>query len=281
MRARDEQARLEELLMQRVTGALSAPEADALAQAIAKDAAPDALEWELAAAELSAVLALDGQSAADALPPGLADRIAGVGEALVRTERTAATSLTVAPTTTSVGPWRAAATWGGWLAAAALAVWVVRANGTGSSNTAARSETVPAVANRGAALRDSLLNADSTLLRISWTATADSSAHNATGDVVWSSKAQRGVMRIAGLLPNDGKKWQYQLWIFDKRRDQRYPVDGGVFDIPAGAHEVFVPIDARVPVDDAILFAITIEQPGGVVVSKRERIALLAKKSPS
>jgi anti-sigma-K factor RskA len=70
---------------------------------------------------------------------------------------------------------------------------------------------------------------------------------------------------------------QYQLWIFDKNRDERYPVDGGVFDIPPGAHEVFVPIDARVPVGEAVLFAITVEPPGGVVVSKRDRIALVAK----
>ena len=129
----------------------------------------------------------------------------------------------------------------------------------------------------GAVLRDSLLSADSSLVRLARTATADSSAFGATGDVVWSARAQRGVMRIAGLQPNDRGRFQYQLWIFDKRRDQRYPVDGGVFDIPARAHEVFVPIDARVPVGDAVMFAITVEVPGGVVVSKRERIALLAK----
>jgi hypothetical protein len=168
------------------------------------------------------------------------------------------------------------AAWGGWLAAAAmLAVWV---GGARTSQPAgARTAVSQPVASAGAMLRDSLLNVDSSLVRWAWTATADSSAVGATGDVVWSERAQRGVMRIAGLQPNGGRRWQYQLWIFDKSRDQRFPVDGGVFDIPAGAREVFVPIDARVPVGQAVMFAVTVEPPGGVVVSTRDRIALLAK----
>ena len=168
--------------------------------------------------------------------------------------------------------------WGGWLAAAAmLAVWV--AGSRGPLRSTVEPTGVGPVASVGAQLRDSLLGGDSALVRLAWTTTADSSALGATGDVVWSARAQRGVMRIAGLQPNDRKRWVYQLWIFDKTRDQRYPVDGGVFDIPEGAHEVFVPIDARLPVGEAVMFAITVEPPGGVVVSTRERIALLAKGS--
>jgi hypothetical protein len=272
MTDREEEARLEELLMQRVTGALSAPEADALAQAVAGDRSSLA-EWDAAAAELTALLAQEARTGADELPAHLADRIVGVGEALVRTTRTTAqspTAVTPLPARPA-SPLRSVAMWGGWLAAAAaMVIWVASPRATPS---------VPrtALAANGAALRDSLLNADSTLVRLAWTATADSSAHGATGDVVWSAKAQRGVMRIAGLLPNDGKRWQYQLWIFDKQRDQKYPVDGGVFDIPPGSREVFVPIDARVPVGEAVMFAITVEKAGGVVVSTRERVALLAK----
>ncbi len=41
--------------------------------------------------------------------------------------------------------------------------------------------------------------------------------------------------------------------------------------------EVVVEIDAKLPVAEAALFAITVEAPGGVVVSSRERIALLAQ----
>ena len=53
-------------------------------------------------------------------------------------------------------------------------------------------------------------------------------------------------------------------------------MDGGVFSI-AREGEVTVPILARLPVGRAVLFAVTVEVPGGVVVSKRERVVVTAK----
>ena len=53
-------------------------------------------------------------------------------------------------------------------------------------------------------------------------------------------------------------------------------MDGGVFDVPA-AGEVVVPIRARLRILEPTFFAVTIEQPGGVEVSERERLPLLAK----
>ena len=41
-------------------------------------------------------------------------------------------------------------------------------------------------------------------------------------------------MRFRGLAANNPTQIQYQLWMFDAERDERYPVDGGVFDVPAG-----------------------------------------------
>ena len=290
MTDRDERARIEELLMQRVTGALSAPEADALTHLLSQQSPVEARQWEAVAAELAAAISFESRTPEDTLPAALAARITGVGEALVRTTRPAVVASLTAPATAPaapsprVVPIATARTrsrlvnWGGWLAAAAmLAVWV--AGSRGPLRSTVEPTGVGPVASVGAQLRDSLLGSDSALVRLAWTTTADSSALGATGDVVWSARAQRGVMRIAGLQPNDRKRWVYQLWIFDKTRDQRYPVDGGVFDIPEGAHEVFVPIDARLPVGEAVMFAITVEPPGGVVVSTRERIALLAKGS--
>jgi anti-sigma-K factor RskA len=113
---------------------------------------------------------------------------------------------------------------------------------------------------------------------IAWSATDDRAAKGATGDVVWSATQQKGYMRFVGLAANDPTVSQYQLWIFDKARDQAYPVDGGVFDV-SGSGEVIVPIDPKIHVDDATLFAVTVERPGGVVVSKRERIVVTAKAS--
>jgi anti-sigma-K factor RskA len=111
----------------------------------------------------------------------------------------------------------------------------------------------------------------------SWSATEDPSSVGVTGDVVWDDATQRGYMRFAGLPANDPGQEQYQLWIFDATRDDRFPVDGGVFDIPAAGGEVVVPITARLPVRQAALFAVTVERPGGVVVSSRERIVALAQ----
>jgi hypothetical protein len=77
---------------------------------------------------------------------------------------------------------------------------------------------------------------------------------------------QRGFLRFVGLPPNDPAKPQYQLWIFDRRRDQAYPVDGGVFDATSTG-EVAVcphpqyPFAGKLRVDAAALFAVTVERP--------------------
>lgn len=112
---------------------------------------------------------------------------------------------------------------------------------------------------------------------VAWSVSEDPAAAGASGDVIWDPRAQQGVMRFSALAANEPTRFQYQLWIFDAARDERYPVDGGVFDIPAGSGEVLVPIRAKLPVSNAVLFTVTVEAPGGVVVSSRERIVLQAE----
>jgi anti-sigma-K factor RskA len=119
------------------------------------------------------------------------------------------------------------------------------------------------------------LLAKSESLKITFGATKDPAAAGVSGDVVWDSATQRGFLRFVGLAPNDPAVHQYQLWIFDGGRDKRYPVDGGVFDIPPNATEVVVPIHAALPVLSAKAFAVTVEKPGGVVVSGREHVVVL------
>lgn len=94
------------------------------------------------------------------------------------------------------------------------------------------------------------------------------------GGLAWDSLSQTGFMRLKALPINDVAVQQYQLWIIDPQRDEN-PIDGGVFDIIA-AGESFVPIVAKLNVIDPIGFAITIEKPGGVVVSDQSRLPLLA-----
>jgi hypothetical protein len=126
--------------------------------------------------------------------------------------------------------------------------------------------------------REALLAEAKDVVRSEWHPTKDAAARGASGDVVWSPSAQRGYMRFAGLEANDPATSQYQLWIFDSERDAKYPVDGGVFDVPAGG-EVIVPISAKLHVGAVTLFAVTVEKPGGVVVSKRGRIVVTAAAS--
>jgi hypothetical protein len=126
-----------------------------------------------------------------------------------------------------------------------------------------------------AALREQLLAAPDAV-RVEWSPTKDPAARGASGDVVWSESRQSGFMRFHGLAANDPSKSQYQLWIFDPSQDAKTPIDGGVFDVDPKSGDVIVPIAAKLHVSGPTLFAVTVEKPGGVVVSKRERIVVTA-----
>jgi hypothetical protein len=93
------------------------------------------------------------------------------------------------------------------------------------------------------------------------------------GEVVWSEAEQKGYMRLTGLKPNDPRREQYQLWIVDERGlNQR--VSGAIFDAASG--DVIVPIEPRIKIKNAAIFAVTIEAPGGTWVSDMSRRVCLA-----
>ncbi|HXF42356.1 MAG TPA: anti-sigma factor [Pyrinomonadaceae bacterium] len=96
------------------------------------------------------------------------------------------------------------------------------------------------------------------------------------GDIVWSDSKQAGFMRFSNLPKNDPEREAYQLWIFDETQKPETPIDGGVFDITADG-EVIIPITPKLRAKNPSAFAVTIEKPGGVVVSSREKIAALAR----
>ncbi len=141
--------------------------------------------------------------------------------------------------------------------------------------------------------RDQLIAsaAPDSLLRYSWTATDDPAVvGQVTGELVWDEATDQGYMTISGLEVNDPSEFQYQLWIFDATRPQgelpqfagpfdglltQRPIDGGVFDITSTG-QVVIPIDPKLLVKQGVAFAVTVEPPGGVVVSDRSRVPLLA-----
>ncbi|MBK7391707.1 MAG: anti-sigma factor [Chloracidobacterium sp.] len=175
--------------------------------------------------------------------------------------------------------------WLGWASAAvacialALNLWFTRVQPVEVAGTKPPIET-PRVLST-AELREEMLKAATDTIRASWAVGNVKNLTQIVGDVVWSDQKQTGYMRFKGLPVNDPTKEQYQLWIFDKNQDKATPIDGGVFNVNAEG-EVIVPINAKIAASAPEMFAITVERPGGVVVSKRDKIAALAKvETPS
>jgi hypothetical protein len=230
---------------------------------------------------------LDGKSAM--LPEHVKQRVSEVGRAIVAQEAVADAAVAddprarpdgaspeqnsgssaeqgggpVNPAKSAPKPGRARE-WFAWFSAAAaflLALTLWQGNSGQSTRTAAE-------------LRQQLLQSTDSLIRVSWTDGKTPFEQQVGGEVVWDNETQRGVMTFKNMPVNDPSKEQYQLWIIDPQRDEN-PIDGGVFDI-TDEGEVVVEINAKLKVIKPVAFAITIEQPGGVVVSSQERLPLLA-----
>jgi hypothetical protein len=172
----------------------------------------------------------------------------------------------------------------GWLAAAACLVlavlgWVRSPRGEAPPVVQVAPPTIavppPPPPSPTAQEELALLAAKPDSLKVAMAATKDPASAGVSGTVVWDPATQQGFVRFSGLAPNDPRVHQYQLWIFDADRDQRYPVDGGIFDVPADGSEVLIPIHAKLIVHKPAAFAVTIEKPGGVVVSARDHIVAL------
>ena len=289
---------LVDLLIKQVTEGLSPAEQralDVLDSAVARDHLRD---FERAAA----AVALAGSANAEPLPEALAQRVARQAEehfaaitgAAAAADKGAGTSAgdkvadlaaarsaAAARTPPSAAPRPAASRSGayGWLAAAACLVLAVLA--WNRSPPAPPLAVVvpppvevtppvpkPVVPPTPEEERAALM-ANSESLKIAFGATKDPAAAGVSGDVVWDPVTQRGFIHLAGLAANDPKLRQYQLWIFD----------GGVFDVPSNATEIVIPIHAALPVLSAKAFAVTVEKPGGVVVSGREHVVVLGAAS--
>ena len=229
--------------------------------------------FEIAAAA-AALACLPAPQVQD-IPPALAERV--VASAL--TPRVV--GVTEPHARPSPRPRRDFVRWSGWIAAAAcllLVVFVALVRRTTTTTSATRDDVV---AQRATFLAEAAAN-KKRIVQASWKATSDPAAQGASGDVVFDPDTQRGFMRFHGLAANDRTREQYQLWIFDAQQDERFPIDGGVFDVAGGAAtdpktgDVVVPIVAKIRVVEPKLFAVTVEKPGGVVVSKRERIVVTA-----
>lgn len=267
--------RLIDLLVKEATESLDEAEARELRALLAGSAIErDGFARAAACAQLAAT------DESEPLPAVAAARAIAIGEACVGrpsgTVTDAAPRLAaraVVPTARSAG---GSAPWWALAASVVLAVlgWYPRLLPPAAAPTeVARSETEAERLDRE---REALL-ARPGLIRSSFAGTADPHSGAVSGDAVWDPTTQRGYLRLRGLPANDRQSAQYQLWVFDAERDQKYPVDGGVFDVADGDRDVIVRIRVPLKVGQVVLFAVTVERPGGVVVSGREHIVATAK----
>lgn len=92
---------------------------------------------------------------------------------------------------------------------------------------------------------------------------------NCSGEVVFDPETQTGYLKLAGLPVNKPEQEQYQLWIVDATRGEETTdrIDGGVFNVDRDG-TVYIPVAAKITANQPALFALTMEAPGGVVVSK-------------
>lgn len=259
-RWQDDEALLD-LLVKEATEGLSAEESVQLAAMMRDVPASERGTLQRTVAALWSA----GSGKSEPMPAGLRDRIVA---SIPATHSSNVAEFS--PSRRSRGALPASAGW--WAAAAslllAIAGWWPRIVGD---------HAPPPVAQQSAEAAREAMMEEQDMLHVQLTAASDQPL---TGDVVFDPVRQIGFLRFRGIPANDPRLAQYQLWIADAERKQPEPVDGGVFDVPTQATpegDVIVPFHAKLPVGKPAAFVVTMEQPGGVVVSKQERVLALAK----
>jgi anti-sigma-K factor RskA len=264
--------RIDELLVDRVLTGLSDADERELRSLLDGDVDDAAFETELAAAAV-ALAALPMSEISASLPAGVHADVEREAMRFLEDPRTVQAR--------PVGPGPrdmviAKLNWWGWLAAAAaLALaavgWWPRLSGGAGRMSPERMALQPgAVSIDWAAWAPKPTAEDPESTPVDWSSAV-------TGRVVWRGDAQQGCMVFRGMRPNDPAKSQYQLWIVDGA--QKHPIDAGVFDVATDG-ETVVPITPKIRVSRPVAFAVTIEPPGGVVVSdQHQRVVVAAAPS--
>jgi len=282
---------LVDLLVKQVTEGLSAAEQRELDVMDSARVTQESRSFEKAAAaatlagitpvELPAALRAQLQRQGEAqLAANTVVALRGTSAATIAAAPIAAARVDAVPAVAARGTASRSGSWG-WLAAAACLVlavlgWVrspptaptIAQNTTVAPAVPVEPSVPPApVAPPTPAEERTAMLAQADSIKVTLGATKDPAAVGVTGDVVWDPASQKGFVHFVGLATNDPQVRQYQIWVFDGTRDKRYPVDGGVFDVPADQPEVVIPIHAALAIRQAKAFAVTVEKAGGVVVS--------------
>lgn len=277
---------LTDLLADRAVQPLSEAEVRELERLLASTAETDETQFERAAAAIHLTEAMKPEALPEYLKQKViadANQFFGIEEAPREAIPVASNVISFPTEKVKRSPWQ----WAGWYAAAAclllaLLGWWPRVKERWENRyidyVIRPTDEVERMAQRtqNELARVKLLYESKNVKPTPWATTKYPGTEKVQGDVVWSSEKQEGYMRFVNLAANDPNQNVYQLWIFDANQDEKYPVDGGVFNV-SQAGEIIVPIQAKLKVTKPTLFAVTIEKPGGVVVSKRDKLILTAK----
>ena len=253
-------------------------------------------DWEkdLSLELTAAAIGLSNLEISEDLPSNLRTKIfANADEFFSRTEDSQKVASFPAPPKNAVGssatesvrtivetePSRPFWQWLGWAVAAAACValainlWTTRPQTEIAKNPPPVQSPTPKLS--AAQERAQLLSVASDAVKIPL---ADpKNAKEILGEMVWSNQLQKGYARFSNLPANDVAKETYQLWIIDGEQNPKNPaISGGVFNISATG-EVVIPIDPQVTVRKPTVIAVTVEKPGGVVVSAQEKVIAFAK----
>lgn len=182
--------------------------------------------------------------------------------------------------------------WGGWAAAAAcLAMAVMAWNREATRPTVIADSGSRSADNTASVMPDPVtlftrLTSDPNAKIVSM-ANLDAKAGppnpKPAAQIAWSNELQQGVLVVTNLPPIDRPGDQYQLWIHDALRDERFPVAGGVFDVPADrqGQPIMLAIAPPLRVGYAAQFSITVERHGGVVVSEQTDVVAAGDPLPT
>lgn len=280
--------RLLDLLCDKATGSLSEDEARELAEL----SASANTDMDAQSLELTAAAILLAQTDIEEMPRHLEAKLLGLAQSHFGAQDESSDGAGTLPARviqlSEPKPTRSFFDWFGWAVAAAACIALVgtvyydqqRVTTLQAQMDEMRRPTPAPVQPTAAQQRDQLIREARDLTRASWTKGTVKESEGVTGEVVWSDEKQMGYMTFRGLPANDPNREAYQLWIFEQANLEAHPKDGGVFNV-SETGEVIVPIEAKLNVYSPKAFAITVEKPGGVVVSGREKIAALAPVKPS
>lgn len=231
-----------------------------------------------------AALGLVGLDTESEMPAGLYARLSAAADDHFGVETAASSGMAEREIVLTSGPRFSWFSWLGWAAAAAACIALaISIYSPGKTNTIVAATPTPTPQQENAdpsQQRQRLIDSSPGQVIMAEWSPGKMPDVVVSGDVVWNAVKQVGYIRLKGLPKNDISKETYQLWIVDGSQNPKTPIDGGTFDISSDG-EVIVPINAKLKAIDPKAFAITVEKPGGVVVSEQGKLAALAPVKPA